>query len=584
MGIFLNKSKNSVFHTHGYYQTFIIPIILLLIAFPITLTLLSQKSQIRSNAQMLTSLQTANSVTTFTVSLCPHELGNCGDNVNPHAMGNIAPKHQSKIVVITFYNNANKLVATIVASVLYSPSSQNFTNTIKISNFPSGMYTIKLKMNGYLTVQYPGNYTVNGGGKITLPSISLIAGDVNNDNVINVLDYNAIISCFGDRLYTSSCLAPINSQSSGADLNDDNSVDGVDYNIFIRELTVQQGPGGGGPSPTSAPSVSPTSVPSVSPTPGNCVPNAILVNPCRPWFGAAARGNPGAANNRIAQFTYLETLIGHQMDLYHEYDQPNTPPLSSDAIHFATRPNTYIYVNWKPASNWAAAGGSNATVNAEIDKAAANIKKIAPRKIFLTVWHEPENDVSPGTASCPGLKGSAGSPAQYKAMWQNVRNRFNKAGVNNVVWVMNYMNYRPWQCLVPQLWPGNNLVDWVTFEAYNAPYDANYPSFTTKVGDMYNLLTSKTDATHAFTSKPWGLGEFGDCKSTDQSKVYAYYDQMKAAIDTNTFPRLKLFMVYADTGNNAGPGCLTNYTVSGSKDSTEQIYFNHITSDPIFKK
>jgi len=29
-------------------------------------------------------------------------------------------------------------------------------------------------------------------------------------------------------------------------------------------------------------------------TPRDCTPSAILVNPCRPWFGASANGNPGA--------------------------------------------------------------------------------------------------------------------------------------------------------------------------------------------------------------------------------------------------------------------------------------------------
>lgn len=313
----------------------------------------------------------------------------------------------------------------------------------------------------------------------------------------------------------------------------------------------------------------------------NCTVSSILVNSCRPWLGAAVEGYPQAASDKTSQFLYAEKRIGHQMDIFHDYHQPGSLPLNSDEIYFAKRSNTYIYVNWKPASNWADADGGNATVNANIDKAAANIKSIAPHKIFLTIWHEPENDVSGGT-SCAVKPGSAGTPAQYRTMWQNVENRFKADGVTNVVYVMNYMNYPKWECLVPALWPGNSLVDWVTFEAYNAMWKPGYPSFNNVVNDMYKTLETDNDASHDFESKPWGIGEVGDCDSTSQTNVYTYYSQMKLAIDNNTFPRLKLYMAYDDNGNNAGMGCLTEYSKAGAYDATEQADYNKFADDPIF--
>jgi len=313
----------------------------------------------------------------------------------------------------------------------------------------------------------------------------------------------------------------------------------------------------------------------------SCSISSVLVNSCRPWLGAAVAGYPQVSSSKTAQFEYAEQRLGRKMDIFHDYHQPGNLPLSSDEKYFATRPNTYIYVNWKPASNWADAGGGNATVNASIDKAAASIKSVAPHKIFLTIWHEPENDVSGGT-SCAIKPGTAGTPAQYRAMWQNVENRFKADGVTNVVWVMNYMNYPKWQCLVPELWPGNSLVDWVTFEAYDAQWKPGYPSFNNVVNDMYKTLEADNDSTHNFESKPWGIGEVGDCDSTNQSDVYTYYSQMKTALDNNTFPRLKMYMAYDDSGNNAGMGCLTEYSKAGNYDPTEQSYYNKFADDPIF--
>jgi hypothetical protein len=266
------------------------------------------------------------------------------------------------------------------------------------------------------------------------------------------------------------------------------------------------------------------------------------------------------------------------MDIFHDYHPAGSLPLNNDEIYFAKRSNTYIYVNWKPASNWADAGGGNATVNADIDKAAANIKAIAPNKIFLTIWHEPENDVSGGT-SCAVKPGSAGTPAQYRAMWQNVENRFNADGVTNVVYVMNYMGYYKWDCLIPEMWPGNNLVDWVTFDVYSSG-DSSTVSNT--IGRLYNLLETDNSSTTNFESKPWGAAEWGDCNTTDQAHVYQYYQQLKNALDGNAYPRLKMYMVYDDNGNNAGMGCLTEYSKAGIYDPTEQAGYNMFADDPIF--
>jgi chitodextrinase len=310
----------------------------------------------------------------------------------------------------------------------------------------------------------------------------------------------------------------------------------------------------------------------------DCTVSSELVNSCRPWLGAAVSGYTQVSSNPITQFDYAEQLIGHPLDIFHDYHPPGSLPLNSTEIHFADRANTYIYVNWKPAGNWADADGGDASVNADILKAANSIKSV-PHKIFLTVWHEPENDVSPGTSTCPGLKGSAGSPAQYIAMWKNVETIFNNDHVTNVVWVMNYMGYKPWDCLVPQLWPGNGLVDWVTFDTYGTNAQPNWDN---TVGRFYDVLQGDNTSTDNFDSKPWGVAEFGTCSMTNEDQVYQYFADAKTALDDNTYSRLKMYMLYDDTGNNAGPGCLTNSTITGAYDGTKQADFNKFANDPIF--
>jgi hypothetical protein len=80
--------------------------------------------------------------------------------------------------------------------------------------------------------------------------------------------------------------------------------------------------------------------------PRDCTPSAMLVNPCRPWFGAAANGNPGAPDSRVAQFDYLEKLVGQRLDIFRDYHSaPGSNalgdlPLNANEIQIARRPGT----------------------------------------------------------------------------------------------------------------------------------------------------------------------------------------------------------------------------------------------------
>lgn len=327
----------------------------------------------------------------------------------------------------------------------------------------------------------------------------------------------------------------------------------------------------------------------------SCAPSGNLVNPCHPWIGAAVTGDPSApASDKISQFNYLEKLLGTNLDIFHDYHPSGSVPLNSDETYFANRANTYDYINWKPGPNWKSAmavnqGGSQ-SVNNDIKQAAENIKGLK-HKVFLTVWHEPENDVSAfdnatqknACTSSPhftNLKGSAGTPDQYQAMWQNVRNIFDAQGVTNVVWVMNYMGYQNWDCLVPYMWPGNNLVDWVTMDSYAG----SSQDWAGSVGRIYGVLEAASSNTVDLKSKPWGAAEFNDCNSSSDTDITHYFDSAKTALDTNAYPRLKMYMVYDDTGNNAGPGCLVDHLPSGAYDGTKLAAFKKFFTDPIFQK
>lgn len=313
-----------------------------------------------------------------------------------------------------------------------------------------------------------------------------------------------------------------------------------------------------------------------------CTLNDQLVPSCGLLLGAWSN-NHGVGSSLRARTLEHEQRIGRRVRIVHNYHSASEPPpLTADEVFFATRPNTIVWVNWWPAAKWADAAGGNATVNARIAAVADSIKNVAPSKIMLTLVHEPENDVLAGSTACPvdGRRryGTAGTPADYRAMWRNVRSIFSARGSTNVVFNMNYMGYVPnWACEFKDLWPGNDLVDWVTWNPYSL--NGTTDSWDRTIGSFYDWMTANNDATHDFLSKPWGIGEFGVGSKATRAFEYRYYTDAKAAIDAGRFPRLKYYAVFDAIGAFE---TRTNYDTAGRLNPSEQARYNAFANDPLF--
>ncbi|HYI60579.1 MAG TPA: hypothetical protein VEW93_02110 [Acidimicrobiales bacterium] len=318
----------------------------------------------------------------------------------------------------------------------------------------------------------------------------------------------------------------------------------------------------------------PVEVPAV-PAAEPCAVTATLVNPCRPWLGVVADHYPDVGRSMRAQYEGHERRIGRQVDVVHWYHAAGNVRLSADERHVAER-GSILYLNWKPANRWADATGGNASIDAQIDTMASQVRALGSARIMLSLFGEPERFATPGTSACPGLKGSAGSPADYRAMWAHVQDRFAAAGVTNVVWVMNYLGYVGWDCLFPELWPGNDRVDWVMWDPYFGPGRRWEP----EVGYFYDALEAKADAQHAYTSKPWGLAEWGSWRNAPQAEAYRVYDDARATLDSGRFPRLKLYEAYDTT--NGSYDIRVGYTGTGVADPTEQARYNAFAHHPAF--
>lgn len=299
-----------------------------------------------------------------------------------------------------------------------------------------------------------------------------------------------------------------------------------------------------------------------------------LVNHCRMWFGANVGQYKEAEKGTRNQIAHFEKRIGRQVDIVHTYHGIGDNALTEDEYYFIRRPDTILFTNWKPAARWKDAAGGNEAVNATIDQMARSIQNAAPQKIFLTIYHEPEDQVEGGT-SCASYsnKEKAGVPSDYRAMWRNIRSRFDALGVDNVVWVMNYMGYERWQCLVNDMWPGNELVDWIMWNSY-ANKQTTWPDAPLR---LYDFLTANSTPEHDYLSKPWGLGEFG-AWNKDVAFVLEQFEAMRRTLeDEAVMPRLRAYVVFDNRDSRVG------YT-NGKPDPAKQAAFNRVANHKRFMR
>jgi len=194
----------------------------------ITASVTPQATQSSSPTPTPTVATQSSVLTQFEVSA---SIVGIGDSVGD----NPVPSHSSRNVEISLFSQASGNSPVAVGSGTITYDNGTFIGTIPITaSFASGPYEILIQGQGDAIPLQPLSTSlieVNAGSKVNIPPTQIITGDLNGDGKVDILDYNILINCFGNRLCSQKILA---------DLNDDGLVDEVDVNIFLRDLALQQ--------------------------------------------------------------------------------------------------------------------------------------------------------------------------------------------------------------------------------------------------------------------------------------------------------------------------------------------------------
>ncbi|MFT4037490.1 MAG: hypothetical protein QM692_04870 [Thermomicrobiales bacterium] len=134
--------------------------------------------------------------------------------------------------------DANNAISTITLSVTYEPALGAYTGAIPLpGNIAPGPYTAAIKFDDRVRTlkgQVPGIVNIRGGLLNSIPRVTLIPGDVNNDGQLTKADYDAAAACYTAPSRPETCSGET---LKAADVDDSGGVNEFDINLIVRAMS-----------------------------------------------------------------------------------------------------------------------------------------------------------------------------------------------------------------------------------------------------------------------------------------------------------------------------------------------------------
>ena len=145
--------------------------------------------------------------------------------------GNKHPQHLTRHVQVNLYDLANQPSVSGNGYLLFD--GDLFRGIIHLGKIPDATYFIKVIGDNTLqALVLPQFQPLSSQRLNVLPQVTLIQGDITEDNVLDLNDYNLALTCFQDK----NCQT-----ASMIDFNDDGKTDVIDYNLLLQNFLRQAG-------------------------------------------------------------------------------------------------------------------------------------------------------------------------------------------------------------------------------------------------------------------------------------------------------------------------------------------------------
>lgn len=234
-----------------------------------------------------------------------------------------------------------------------------------------------------------------------------------------------------------------------------------------------------------------------------CTISEILEPSCGVWWG-------GSPHN--GDLDALEDAAGRRMDIVYTWSGIDQPQIPSESERRMVAEGRFVHTNiearrftrpGRPAVSYRdILGGEFDSVLRTQARAIAALE--AP--YFLTFDHEADANKRYNTR---------GTPQEFTRAWRHIVDIYRREGADNAIWVWNVTGWKDNLDRLPGLWPGNEYVDWISWEAYNMtgcdtmPGWKHVDSFEDALRPAYEWIQNEGPKHGIDSTKPVMIGEMG---------------------------------------------------------------------------
>lgn len=286
----------------------------------------------------------------------------------------------------------------------------------------------------------------------------------------------------------------------------------------------------------------PRTSPHVAKSPRTCPLSKQLVPGCGALWGVTTQ------DPTIQGLSAAENAVHRRFDMvYRFHDINDVIPDAAERAAVASGHILHIsldardYGNPQATITWS--GIADGSYDPSYMRQAEGIASLK-EPVFVTFDHEPDQDA----------KRISGTPAQFVSAWRHIHDLFRTAGVSNVRWVWVVMGWQPTMAQDTGFWPGNNYVDWISWDVYNhsgcqttGADPAKYVSFIDAVRPFYQWIHDYGPRVGINASKPMMISEAGSARyQNDLQKTAAWYQQIPSVLES--FPQIKAITLWDHSG------------------------------------
>ncbi len=315
---------------------------------------------------------------------------------------------------------------------------------------------------------------------------------------------------------------------------------------------------GGSSKPASSRSASPASSPPSGQPSGACS-DSVRDPTCRVLWGTSAQGG---------SVTDLETALGRRFDVIYFFDSIDSGDLPTDEERQVVAKGQTLHINLesrefskpgRPQVRWSAvaAGDFDATLTSAA-KGLAGLHK----PFFITFDHEADNKAKIA---------ARGTPAQFVAAWRHVRKVFRDAGATQAIWTWVVTGYPPNYPTVQKLYPGNDAVDWISWDPYDSrgcqrgDVGSDPPqTFAEIARPFYDWLATTGAKAGISLKKPYMISETGSAYDPkDPAATVAFFASIPVGL--RELPRIRAVTLWNQTAGDC------NYKVNDISQLTQSL-------------